>query len=132
MLNKDQLIDLVENQYFAQMDQKRLDETLACLASDCVWRIYPAEITLSGRDGEIRGAFEDAMAKYPTMWHGDFDWIVDEAAQRVCATFDVRLVDTDGQETTMSNAKIFRVVDGKFAELDLYFSSAAPIVDTTN
>ena len=46
MLNKAQLIDLVENQYFAQMDVKRLDETLACLAPDCVWRIYPAGVTL--------------------------------------------------------------------------------------
>ncbi|MEL0020575.1 MAG: nuclear transport factor 2 family protein [Rickettsiales bacterium] len=128
MLNKEQLIDLVENRYFAQMDRKRLDETLDCLAADCVWRIYPAGVTLTGRDGEIRSAFESAMAKYPTMWHGDFDWIVDEAAQRVCATFDVRLVDGEGHETKMSNAKIFRVVDGKFAELDLYFSTAAPIV----
>lgn len=63
------------------------------------------------------------------MWHGDFDWIVDEQAQRICATFGVRLVDAQGQETTMNNAKIFRVVDGKFTELDLYFSTAAPIVE---
>ena len=128
LLNKAQLVDLIENQYFAQMDAKRLDETLACLAPDCVWRIYPAGTTLNGRDTEIRTAFKDAMAKYPTMWHGDFDCIVDEQAQRVCATFGVRLVDTNGQETTMDNAKIFRVVNGKFTELDLYFSTAAAIV----
>ena len=129
MLNKAQLIDLVEDQYFAQMDQKRLDATLNCLAADCVWRIYPAGITLNGRDQEIRSAFKDAMAKYPTMWHGDFDCIVDEQAQRVYATFNVRLVDASGEETTMSNAKIFRVLDGKFTELDLYFSSAAAIIN---
>ena len=129
MLNKAQLIDLVENQYFAQMDQKRLDATLSCLTADCVWRIYPAGITLNGRDHEIRSAFKDAMAKYPTMWHGDFDCIVDEQAQRVCATFNVRLVDASGAETTMSNAKIFRVFNGKFSELDLYFSSAAAIIN---
>jgi ketosteroid isomerase-like protein len=128
MLNKTQLIDLVENQYFEQMDLKRLDETLRCLAPDCVWRIYPAGITLNGRDDEIRNAFKDAMAKYPTMWHGDFDCIVDEQAQRICATFNVRLVDAKGAETTMSNAKIFRVREGKFIELDLYFSSATAII----
>lgn len=128
MLNKAQLVDLIENQYFAQMDEKRLDETLTCLAADCIWRIYPAGTILHGRDSEIRDAFASAMDKYPTMWHGDFDCIVDEQAQRVCATFAVRLVDTKGRETTMNNAKIFRVVDGKFAELDLYFSTAAAIV----
>lgn len=128
MLNSEQLVDLIENQYFGQMDQKHLDETLRCLAPDCVWRIYPADIALTGRDDEIRAAFENAMEKYTTMWHGDFEWIVDEAAQRVCATFNVRLVDQEGNETKLSNAKIFRVVDGKFTELDLYFSSAAPIV----
>lgn len=128
LLSKGELIDLIENRYFGCLDEARLDDTLACLAPDCVWRIYPAGLTLSGRDEEIRAAFEDALAKYPTMWHGNFAWIVDEPAQRVCATFDVRLVDTEGREMTMSNAKIFRVVDGRFTELDLYFSTTAPVV----
>jgi len=129
MLTKRQLIDLVEHRYFGKMDQKRLDDTLACLAADCVWNIYPSGLKLTGRDSEIRGAFESAFKRYPTMWHGNFEWIVDEEAQRVAAVFDVRLVDTAGQETKMSNAKIFKVEDDRFARLDLYFSTAAPIVE---
>lgn len=128
MLSRKELIDLIEHRYFGVMDRKRLDETLACLAPDCVWNIYPAGLQLKGRDGEIRAAFEDAFQRYPMMWHGNFDWIVDEEAQRVAALFDVRLVDSRGQETNMSNAKIFRVEDGCFKRLDLYFSTAAPIV----
>lgn len=128
MLNKQELIDLVEKRYFNVMDEGRLDETLECLAPDCVWNIYPAGIELRGRDSEIRTAFEDAMARYPTMWHGNFEWTVDEEAQRVAAVFDVRLVDTDGRESNMSNAKLFRIEDGRFARLDLYFSTAEAVV----
>jgi ketosteroid isomerase-like protein len=128
MLNKQELIDLVEKRYFNVMDEGRLDETLECLAPDCVWNIYPAGIELRGRDGEIRSAFEGAMARYPTMWHGNFEWTVDEAAQRVAAVFDVRLVDTDGRESNMSNAKMFRIEDGRFIRLDLYFSTSESVV----
>ena len=39
MLTKQELIDLVEKKYFSVMDQGRLDETLECMAQDCVWNI---------------------------------------------------------------------------------------------
>jgi len=103
MLAKQELIDLIEKRYFNVMDQGRLDDTLASLALDCVWNIYPAGTVLKGRDSEIRDAFISAIARYPTMWHGNFEWIIDEAAQKVAATFDVRLVDTEGRETNLSN-----------------------------
>ncbi len=128
MLNQQELIDLIEKRYFNVMDQGRLDDTLACLAPNCIWNIYPAGTALTGRDSGIRDAFVSAMERYPTMWHGNFEWIIDEAAQKVAATFDVRLVDTEGRETSLSNVKLFKVEDGLFTKLDLYFSSAEPIV----
>ena len=132
MLTKQELIDLVEKKYFNVMDQGRLDETLECLAADCVWNIYPAGTVLRGRDTEIRDAFESAMARYPTMWHGNFEWTVDEAAQRIAAVFDVRLIDKNGKETELSNAKLFRVENGNFKRLDLYFSTTEAIVDNAD
>jgi ketosteroid isomerase-like protein len=132
MLTRNQLIELIEKRYFNAMDQGRLDDTLACLTPDCVWHIYPAGTVLTGRDGEIRDAFADAMARYETMWHGNFEWTVDEAAQRVAANFDVRLVDKAGNETTLSNVKLFQVEDGCFVRLDLYFSTAEAIVSDPN
>lgn len=128
MLNRQELIDLVEKRYFNVMDRGELDDTLECLAPDCVWNIYPAGIVLQGRDGDIRDAFKSAMARYPTMWHGDFEWTIDEAEQKVAAVFNVRLVDTDGVETNLSNAKLFQVEDGRFTRLDLYFSTAESVV----
>ena len=128
MLNRQELIDLVEKRYFNAIDQGRLEDTLACVAPDCVWNIYPAGTILTGRDGEIRDAFADAIERYPTMWHGNFEWTVDEAAQKVAASFDVRLVDKAGRETELSNVTLFRIEDGRFARLDLYFSTAEAIV----
>ena len=131
MLTRADLIDLAERRYFNVMDQGRLDDTLACLAPDCVWRIYPAGTVLRGRDTEIRTAFADAMGRYPTMWHGNFDWTADAEAQRVAGRFDVRLIDRAGRETELSNVKLFQVEDGLFTRLDLYFSTAEAIVSET-
>lgn len=131
MLQKSELIDLIEKHYFNMMDRGRLDETLACIASDCIWNIYPAGIRLQGRDTEIRDAFANAIDKYPTMWHGNFEWTVDEEAQKVAATFDVRLVDKAGRESLLSNAKLFEIENGLFTKLDLYFSTAESIVSET-
>ena len=128
MLSRNELIELVEKRYFNVMDQGQLDETLACLATDCVWHIYPAGTVLTGRDHEIRNAFADAMARYETMWHGNFQWTIDEAVQRVAASFDVRLVDKAGKEIELSNVKLFQVKDGRFTRLDLYFSTTDAIV----
>ena len=128
MLNRNELIDLVEKRYFNAMDQGQLNETLARLSPNCVWRIYPAGTVLNGRDGEIRDAFADAIARYKTMWHGNFEWTIDEAAQRVAASFDVRLIDKAGKETKLRNVKLFQVEEGRFTHLDLYFSTTEIIV----
>jgi len=129
VLTRAQLIDLVQNRYFAAIDDKRLEDTLTCLAPDCVWNIYPAGTRLVGRDSQIRAAFEAAFERYPEMWHGNFECIVDVEAQRLCAVFDVRLVDREGRESKLSNAKIFRVEDSRFTHLDLYFSTAETVVE---
>jgi hypothetical protein len=129
MLSKSELIELVEKKNFNVMYEGRLDETLECSAADCVWNIYPAGIILKGRDDNIRTAFEDAMTRYPKMWHGNFDWTVDAAVQRVAVVFDVRLTDTDGKETKLCNAKLFCIEGGKFKRLDLYCSSSKSVID---
>ncbi len=128
-LNRKDLIDLVEKRYFAAMDDRRLDEMLACLAEDCVFTIYPAGDRAVGRESGIRDLFESAYATYPKMWHGNFEWVVDEAAQRVAGNFDVRLVKDDGETIEMRNGKFFSVEDGRFSELNLYLSTSDDILD---
>ena len=131
-LNREELIELVEQRYFAAMDARKLDQVLSCLADACVFTIYPAGNRASGRDGAIRDLFEAAYANYPEMWHGNFEWVVDEAAQRIAGNFDVRLVKGDGETMTMRNGKFFQVEDGRLANLNLYLSTSDDLIDINN
>jgi ketosteroid isomerase-like protein len=128
-LNRQGLIDLVEKSYFGAMDDRRLEAVLACLAEDCVFTIYPAGDRAVGRDAGIRDLFERVYETYPEMWHGNFEWVVDEAEQRLAASFDVRLVDHGGAELSMRNGKFFAVEDGRLAELNLYLSTSDDLVE---
>ncbi len=128
-LSREELIELVERRYFAAMDARKLDEVLSCLADTCAFTIYPAGDRASGRDGAIRELFETAYATYPEMWHGNFEWVVDEAAQRIAGNFDVRLVKGDGETMTMRNGKFFQVRDGRLTNLNLYLSTSDDIIE---
>lgn len=128
MLTRAQMIDAIEGQYFAGMDRKDLAATLAPLAADCTFTLYPAGTHLKGRDEGIKDAFVSAFRDYETLWHGNFNWVVDEEAQRVAAWFDVRLVRPDGSAMEMNNGKFFHFRDGKLSRLDLYLSTSEPVV----
>lgn len=128
MLTRAEMIDAIERQYFAAMDVKDLAGTLAPLAKDCVFTVYPAGTRLEGRDAGIREAFVQAFEDYETLWHGNFNWVVDEQAQRVAAWFDVRLVRPDGSAIEMNNGKFFHFADGNLVRLDLYLSTTEQVV----
>ena len=128
MLDRDALIDLVENQYFGAMDCKDLDATMAALHPDCVFTIYASGDRFAGRDGAIRPMFERAFRDYESLWHGDFHWTVDESRQELAGRFRVKLVRTDGGMIEMSNGKFFDVRDGKLVGLELYLSTSEAIV----
>lgn len=128
MLTRAQMIETIEQQYFAAMDRKDMAGTLAPLAAECIFTIYPAGTRLEGRDSGIRQAFATAFEEYETLWHGNFNWVVDEGAQRVAAWFDVRLVRPDGSAIEMNNGKFFHFRDGKLSRLDLYLSTTETVV----
>lgn len=128
MLDRAGLIDLVEARYFGAMDRKDLDGTMAGLAPDCVFTIYPAGDVYAGREAAIRPMFAKAFVDYRSMWHGNFNWVVDEPQQRLAAWFDVRLERVDGSVLEMNNGKFFSVSDGLLRRLDLYLSTSEQIV----
>lgn len=128
MLARADMIAVIEAQYFAAMDRKDLAGTLAPLTEDCCFTIYPAGTRLQGRDAGIREAFVQAFADYETLWHGNFNWVVDEPEQRVASWFDVRLVRPDGSRIEMNNGKFFHFRAGRLCRLDLYLSTTEPVV----
>ncbi len=127
-LNRQELIDLLEKQFFAPMGRKHLDKMLAAVAEDCIFTIYPARNHAVNRDG-IRDFYQTIFEKYLEMWHGNFERVVDEAEQRVATSFDARLTDRAGGETVRRNSKFFTVSDGKLSEMNLYMSTSGSIVE---
>lgn len=128
MLSRNDLIDLIENRYFAAMDRKDLEGTMSALHPECIFTVFPAGDCFPGRDTAIRPMFEKAFEDYRTLWHGNFNWVVDEEQQIVAAWFDVMLERSDGSTVEMNNGKFFHVRDGKLIRLDLYLSTSEAIV----
>ena len=61
MLSREELIALVENAYFSNVDNKNLEPALACFAEDAELRIQSAHVSHTGRD-QIGRMFRDFMA----------------------------------------------------------------------
>ena len=123
-LDAGQLVKLVEQDYFGNVDAQKLDAVLAALAPDAKLTVQTAFVTHDGRDTEIRRMFEGFFRAFPTGWHGDFQHVVDVPNQRVASQFDVRLVDPEGREVTASNCNFFRIRDGLIHRIFVYMSSS--------
>ncbi|MEZ5102793.1 MAG: nuclear transport factor 2 family protein [Thermoleophilia bacterium] len=126
-LSRDELIDLVENRYFANVDGKNLEPTVDCFAEDATMRIQTAGVTHTGHDG-IRRMFGDFMAVTPVIYHGDFTHVVDEERQTIASQFVARNDYDGGRFVEMRNCNFFEVEDGRFSRVTIYMSDESPLV----
>ena len=70
MLNREELIALVEDAYFANVDNKNLEPAVACFAEDAELRIQSAHVSHVGHD-QIRRMFRDFMGTTKIIYHGE-------------------------------------------------------------
>lgn len=122
-LSRDQLIDLAINRYFARVDAKDLEATLACFHDEALFTIQTSFTRHAGK-AAIRRMFEDFFAGWAKIVHKDFIVTVDEANGRIAACFEAVLDGHDGSVTRLSNTNVWRVRDGKFQEVYVYMSGA--------
>ena len=80
-LNADQLLAAVTDSYFGNADLKRLEPALACFATDATLTVQTDQLTHTGRDQDIKRMFTDFFAGFKTIWHGDFNPVIDVANQ---------------------------------------------------
>ncbi len=120
-LNREQLIDLATQQYFANVDQKNMEQVLACFHPDAQFTVQTDPITHDGVAG-VRQMFEGLFSTYQDIWHGDFECAADEKTQTVCARFNVYLKDHQGNEVKLSNCNFWYVRDGKFERVYVFMS----------
>ena len=118
-MTKPQMIELAER-YFACVDAKDVEGTLATLSADCIITVETAGVQHHGRDIEIRGMFEGLFERLEMLWHGDFRHIVDIEAGTIASQFVVRNLTTDGERHEKHNCNVFRLDDDRFGQVSVY------------
>ena len=126
-LTRAELIDLATQKYFASVDRKDMDATLACFHDEALFCVQTAFARHSGK-AELRRMFEDFFGAWQTIVHKDFTCTVDEANGRIVACFEAVLTAHDGSVTRLANTNFWRIRDGKFQEVTVYMSGENPLV----
>ena len=127
MLNRAELIALVEDAYFSNVDSKSLESALACFAEDAELRIQSAHVSHVGHD-QIRRMFRDFMGATKIIYHGNFSHVVDVDNQWIASQFVARNDYDDGGQVEMRNCNFFQVEDGRFKRVTIYMTDENPLV----
>ena len=126
-LSRAQLIDLAINRYFGNVDKKNMDAVLDCFNDEALFCVQTAFTRHAGKT-EIRRMFEDFFGAWKTIVHKDFTCTVDDKNGRITACFEAVLTGEDGHEVHFFNTNFWRIRDGKFQEVYVYFSGENVLV----
>ena len=126
-LTAEQIIELVEASYFYNVDNKNLDDVIACFTEDAELTVQTAHVTHRRHDG-IRRMFGDFMRDTPVIYHGDYSHVVDVDNQLIASQFIARNELADGSEIAMRNCNFFVLRDGRFGKVTIYMSGENPLV----
>ena len=121
-----QIVNLVEQSYFSNIDFRRLGTVLDCFARD-------AELVVDrephrGRDGGIKQFLERMLAAYPLIRHEGLTLEVDEAGQRLTCRFTLRLEDAEGRVSEAGGSADFRLANGKLAAVTVKSDDGNPMI----
>ena len=126
-LTAEQIIELVEASYFYNVDNKNLDDVIACFTEDAELTVQTAHVTHRGHY-EIRRMFGDFMRDTPVIYHGDYSHVVDVDNQLIASQLIARNELADGSEIAMRNCNFFVLRDGRFGKVTIYMSGENPLV----
>ncbi len=109
--------------YLADVDRFDTDAILSHFTPDAVMDVPSHATTRSGL-AEIRDGYERRAKAVKSSWHGDFVFMVDEAARRLAVRLSVRRTNMDGTPEATDNVTIIEfasVADGgKIARLSAW------------
>jgi len=95
--------------------------TLTCFSAAATVTIATFDLVYRGRDEAIRAMYERLFARYASVWHGDFDHVVDAPA-RIASQFTVRNLSPQGLTTVKHNCNFFQMQDGLIHTMTVYMS----------
>jgi len=126
-LDRAGLIDLATQKYFGNVDAKNMAGVLDCFHDEALMCIQTDFVRHAGKN-EVRRMFADFFQTWETILHHQFTCTVDEKNGRIAASFEAVLTDADGGKTVFNNTNFWRVRDGKFQEVYIYFSGPNVLV----
>jgi ketosteroid isomerase-like protein len=126
-LDRAGLIDLAIHRYFASVDAKNVEAVLNCFNGEALFCVQTAFTRHAGK-AEIRRMFEDFFGAWESIVHKDFICTVDDKNGRITASFEAVLTAADGRKVTFFNTNFWRVRDGRFQEVYVYFSGENVLV----
>ncbi len=126
-LNRAELIELAIKSYFGNVDAKNMEATLNCFHDEALFCVQTAFTRHAGK-AEIRRMFADFFSSWESIVHKNFVCTVDEKNGRITASFEAVLTATDGSTARFFNTNFWRIRDGKFQEVYVYFSGANVLV----
>ncbi|WP_295529494.1 nuclear transport factor 2 family protein [Novosphingobium sp. Chol11] len=126
-LSRAELIELATIRYFGSVDRKDMEAVLDCFHDGALLCVQ-TEFTRHAGKAAIRKMFEGFMGAYASIVHKDFVCTVDEKNGRITASFEAVLTGDDGSVTRLFNTNFWRIRDGKFQEVYVYFSGANVLV----
>mgnify|MGYP001175827200 CR=1 FL=1 len=127
MLSESELIDLVENKYFANVDNKNCELVVKCFTETATLSVQTAHVSHSGHE-QINRMFTDFMTNTEVIYHGEFTHIIDVPNQSIASQFLAKNLYKDGSKISMRNCNHFKIKDGLFSEVTVYMSGANPLV----
>jgi hypothetical protein len=126
-LSRAELIELATIRYFGSVDRKDMAATLDCFHDGALLCVQ-TEFTRHAGKAAIGHMFEGFFGAYASIVHKDFVCTVDEKNRRIVASFEAVLTGDDGSVTRLFNTNFWRIRDGKFQEVYVYFSGANVLV----
>lgn len=126
-LSHDQLVDLALHKYFANVDKKDMDNSLACFHDSAQFTVQ-TDFTVHNGKPAIKDMFTAFFGAYETIIHRDFTYTVDVKNGRIAAQFIAELVDDKGETTLLNNTNFWRVRGSQFQEVYVYMSGANVLI----
>jgi len=126
-LSRKELIALATGAYFGNVDAKNVDAAIDCFNDEALFCVQ-TEFTRHSGKAAIRRMLEDFTGAYANIVHKDFTCTVDEKNGRIAASFEAVLTGHDGAITRLYNTNFWRIRDGKFQEVYVYFSGTNVLV----
>ena len=126
-LDRDGLIELAIQSYFANVDRKDMEATLACFHDEAIFTVQTSFTVHAGKPA-LRKMFQTFFDSYVKIVHRDFTCTVDEKHGRIAASFIAEMTEADGNVITLHNTNFWRIRGEKFQEVYVYMSGANVLV----